>query len=213
MISGLMFLFKSKRSGLRSFVWFIVFTVLFELVQLYTYVLDDWAFLKFLKDTKFARNFWLSNLYIMISLIFYISFFRYRLKLSQHKQFLKYWLWLSLVAVILSLSFLNQPFFASLNNGIFFWTSASVFLCCSLYFYELLSSDKVLEFYRIPMFYISAGLFVWWLVFPPLAVYYPFYLETHPSLVSLHQNTLLILNIFLYSMYTLAFAYATKFNQ
>lgn len=208
--SGFYFLRKNKDSKMRYFVYFLVFTISVEALASYTHLYDKVGFLKVLEETKFRSNFWLFNIYIIISLLFYIKFYKRILKYSSHKKILKSLFIISLFVIPICTYIERDGFFNTNLSYNFIWTTFSVFICVSLYFYELLMSDNLLSFHRSTLFYISIGLLLWWLVFPPVAFYFPYYKETHPEMVNLKGTILILTNVYLYGCYTIGFLWGKE---
>lgn len=207
LVSGFFCLYKNRRSELRPLVFFLLFTISVELIGSYTRFIDDWAFLYFLKETPFERNFWLYNCFIIVSLFFYIRFYRNRLRFLKFKRFLNY---LTIVSIPFTIMIFTNEYFLTYVKAIVLWTSLTVFICTSLYFYELMQSSSILVFYKLPMFYVSLGLFMWWLILPPIALYMPYYSKIYPEFVAFRGYSLFILNVILYSIYTIAFVLDSK---
>ena len=203
--SGFYYLSKNRNSKIRYFVYFLVFTILVEALGSYTHLYDKIEILSTLKGTRFEQNYWLFNIFIVVSLIFYILFYRLVLTRHFHKKVLLYLLFTSLLVIPILTFIQREEFFSNNLSYNFIWTSLSVFICVCLYFYELLMSNKVLKFYKSTLFYISIGLFLWWLVFPPVVFYFPFYNEDNKEMISMKGIILITTNIYLYSCLTIGF--------
>jgi len=208
--SGFYFLRKNKNSKIRYFVYFLVFNIFIEALATYTNLYDKLELLKVLKETRFRSNFWLFNIFVVISLFFYISFYRCVLEYKSHKKILKLLIIISLFIIPICTYVQREEFFSNNLSFNFIWTSFAVFICVSLYFYELLMSNDLLRFHKSVLFYISIGLLLWWLVFPPVAFYFPYYKETHPEMVSLKGTILILSNVYLYGCFTIGFLWGKE---
>jgi hypothetical protein len=208
--SGFYYLKKNKNSKLRYFVYFLVITVCVDALGWYTSFLDKFEFLKRLKETRFETNFWLFNTFIIGSLFFYISFYKNILSIKNNTKLLKTLLIISVLVVFFNIYVAGSSYFETNLKYNFIWTTFCVFICVSLYFYELLISDKILVFYKSSLFYISIGLLLWWLVFPPMIFYMPYYKKIYPEVVRLREIILLVLNIYLYSCYIIGFLWGKE---
>lgn len=204
--SGFYYLEKNNNSKLRYFVYFLVITVFVDALGSYT----SFEFLRPEKDSLFYQNYWLFNIYITGSLFFYISFYRNILTTKKLKKALMYLMVISFFVVIYNIYKGGDIFFKTNLKYNFIWTTFSVFICVSFYFYELLISDKVLNFYKSSLFYISIGLMIWWLVFPPMIFYMPYYKTIYPEVVQVRGIILLVLNIYLYGCYIIGFLWGKE---
>ncbi|MEH1008282.1 hypothetical protein VDP25_11095 [Winogradskyella sp. ECml5-4] len=208
--SGFYFLSKNRDSKLRPFVYFLVITVFTDAMGSYTSFIDRIEFLHGLKTTPFVANSWLFNIYIVGSLFFYIYFYKTQLMYPKHKKILNLLCAISVLVVIINIYFGWSILFGMLLKYNILWTTLSVFICVSLYFYEVLMSDKILIFYKSTLFYISIGLLLWWLIVPPLVFYMPYYKKIYPNLVSMRNGMLIMANIYLYGCFTIGFIWGKE---
>ena len=85
-----------------------------------------------------------------------------------------------------------------------------IFLCTVFYFIETLNSNRILTFYKTINFYISAAIFIWWLIITPLVFYdvYFTYEIGNPnrdwSFLFLRWQIYMFANIVMYITFTLA---------
>lgn len=207
-ISGFYYLKKNKGSKLRPLVYFLVFTICVEALATYTYFYHLFEILKPIKNTVFKSNFWLYNFYMMACLFFFIRFYSTFLSKTISIRILKLLTGLSMVVVL----------YYIIEHGIFFyhekvlvlWNSFAVFLCVALYFYEVLISDKILVFYRLPLFYISCGLLIWWLILPPMLLYMPYYKLIYPEVINIRAFIIIGANVIMYGCFTVGFLWGKE---
>ncbi|WP_240911269.1 hypothetical protein [Yeosuana marina] len=103
-----------------------------------------------------------------------------------------------------------QEFFVSFFPILSVLGSIVVFLCSVFYFIEVLQSDNILTFYKSLNFYISAAIFIWWLIITPI-VFYDNYSAYEVDVyvrdwdyIELRKLIYLSANIFMYSTFTFA---------
>lgn len=142
-IIGLYFYKFLRPKWLRIFTWFLLFTLFVQIFSIF-YV-----------NHFHKSNHFIFNIYIFIQFSFYFYIF-YQ---SFDKKNIKFSLFLMDLAFILY--FLYNII---LGPGFFIFSSASntlgsicIIFCCLNYFYSLFQSELNLNFFRIPMFWISTG--------------------------------------------------------
>jgi len=204
--SGFYYLKKYPDSSLRYFVYFLVITVFVDAVGSYT----NFNFIRPERDTLFYENFWLYNTYVIVSLFFYITFYYFQIQRKNLKNVVKFLVVISSFVITYIIYHEGEMFFKTNLKYLFICTTFSVFLCVAFYFYEVLMSDKILVFYRSALFYISIGLLLWWLIFPLLIFYMPYFKEIYPGLVRKVGIILVWTNIYLYGCYTFGFLWGKE---
>ena len=211
-LSGTLYLRKNKNSVLKIFVIYLWLTFFTELVGHYTYIMQnnysyDW-FVK-IKNSYFCYNRWLYNVYSFLAIgligLFYSNLMSSRLfQLIIRSIFIAY----SLFAFIF-FTFTDGFFLRSLPyNSIF----GAVVVCTYviLYFIELMRSDEILTYYKLPSFYVSIALLLWYLCATPLFIFDSYFLAVNTDFVSFRYLLLLFINIFTYLCYTFGFWYSLK---
>ncbi len=166
-----------------------------------------------LKDTMFEDNIWVYNSYDIISFVFYFLFF------SSLKELQK----VRVISVLLSVSFV---IFAVLNlyfSGNFFTEPSSLnFLIGSIFillhiiyfFFQILQSEQILDFYKIIFFYVAIGTLVFHLSVSPILIYSKYFSNAKsPEFVQIYKIILSAANIFLYTCYTIGFMVCLKKNK
>ena len=79
-----------------------------------------------------------------------------------------------------------------------------ILLCTIFYFIEILQSEKILIFYKSLNFYISAAIFIWWLIVTPI-VFYDIYMSNSDwNFIFLRWQIYLFANIIMYLTFTFA---------
>lgn len=135
---------KLRPRWLRYFPWYLIYTLLFEFAA--------WAYSHYTKKS----NHFLININELIEFLFYLFIFYKAFERKYLKRFTIY-----LTAVLLLFSCYNFIFgagiwiFSSLNESV---GTIFIIVCCLVYFYSLFGSEMDLNYFRIPMFWISTGL-------------------------------------------------------
>lgn len=81
------------------------------------------------------------------------------------------------------------------------------------YFIEVLKSDKILDFYKSIDFYISATVFIWWLVITPISFYNIYFTTADWNFIILKWQIYLFANIFMYGMFSFALLWCKPQNN
>ena len=202
---GTFFIFKFKEKEIKYFCYFLWLTFFIEVIGNYPIYIDNFYFLNPLKDTVFKRNFWLFNLYGISQILFYLFFYLKVVDYKFSKKILKGLFLVYTLFAAFNLLFRGQDFFLKYINDNFYSGTFCVLVCVFVFFYEMLNSNKILVFYNSFAFYVSIGLLVWWLVFPPLIVYYGYYNPIYPEFIKIRNIILLLVNVFVYTCFIFGF--------
>ncbi|AXT55852.1 hypothetical protein D1815_08845 [Aquimarina sp. AD1] len=214
-VIGIFYLTKYRDDQLsRYFVYYLWFTVSVELVfgwlPASIFYLD---FFSFLRGTLFEDNIWIYNIYQVISYGFYLFYFSSLIEDKKNARYAGF-----LFIIYLFLAILNLIF-----SGIFFEAISSftdilgtlLLLFSVIYFYfQLLKSDKILNFYKNIPFYVSIGALVFHLVVNPIFIYDTYYSNSKSEeFVEIQRIILTLANIFMYTCYILGFIVCSKKNK
>src|SRR5664279_4339666 len=140
LVISILFYRELEPKWLRLFTWFLLFTILTQVTGfLYSYY------------SKRSNHF-IFNIYILVQFIFYFGIFY---KTFQSKN-------LKLTTLIISLAFViyywfNINFYVFNSAGYSLGSILTIF-CCLLYFVSLFTSEAVVNYFRISMFWIATGL-------------------------------------------------------
>lgn len=180
---------KLQPQWLQLFLYFLIVSFIVDLGA--TYYSQS-----FKKSNHFIINFFLPVNFCFYFFIFYKTF--------ETKKLRK----IVLVSVVLYLGlFLVDILFI---NGIFFYNTYSycggsilVVFCCLLYFMWLFSSDKLLNYFKIPMFWIATGLLFF---YAGNLVQYSLvrYIIEH-DLVTIYYTITIILSCILFGAFSIGF--------
>ncbi|GGD06403.1 hypothetical protein [Hyunsoonleella pacifica] len=219
-LTGVIYYNKYKTTPVKYFIYFLVFISLADILGVYSYYVKPNGALGFLIGTKFEKNHWWTNTYWVIGAPLFICFYyRQILNTEFFKKVLKYSSYLffifSICFVITNWEAFFHSFFIILNlTGAVLITISAVF-----FFVEILSSEDILVFYKSINFYITAVIFIWWLIITPLT-FYDIYFKYEigvghidKEFMFLRHKIYLFANIFMYLTYTFAFIWCKPENE
>ncbi len=208
-VSGSYYFWKVKDPKLRIFVHYLWLTVVVEIIGGYSYLMlnnYDHEWFIALKNSVFCRNIWLYNIYAYLAIGF-ISIFYYNL-ITGFKAKITV---LSTFAIFSSFAILyytlTDAFFTMTLPYHFSIGLAIICLYVLLYFLQLIKSDRILDFYKLPSFYISICLLLWYLCVIPLFIFDGYFKSINSEFGRFRILLLLIINICTYSGFTFAFLY------
>ncbi len=215
-LSGTFYLWNSAGASkmMRIFVyylWSIVFVETLGMYPLYAYF-NNYETLGFVKDTPFERNFWLYNSFKIVSFLVFFEFFTRKLSNAGLRKIYRVFIMVFAGTAVLNL----------LLSGVFF-KAYSAFTCItgtfllvviiSSYYYEMLGSNKILNFHKNIGFYISVGAFLWHLIVTPLFIYSHYFTMESPEFVAFHALVLKVANVFMYTCFTFGFLICSRKNN
>ena len=211
-LTGVLSLKKYRHTNIKYFVYFLVIITVCDILSGYTMLVSKGNLLECLIGSKIADNYWFSTLFWNLgAIIFYAYYYKALLKKKIFKKILNYG---TILFLVFSLGYIIihwDAFFVSYFPIISVLGAVIIFLCSSFYFYEILSDENISYFYKSINFYISAAIFIWWLIITPIVFFddYTFYVVGSPVIdfeyINLRRYIYLFSNIFMYLTYTFAF--------
>lgn len=204
-VAGLLFYKKYKASSSTDFIWFLVYLSICDFIGSYNNYIDNDGPLSFLKGTVFTRNFWWSTLFWKIgAIMFFVFYYSKILSREVFKSVIKYSGSIFFVFCVVYIVFNWEDYFVMFFPIIDVFGAIIIFMCTSFYFYEILNSESILTFYKSLNFYISAAIFIWWLIITPL-VFYDIYNSRYDwNFIFLKWQIYLFANIVMYLTFTFA---------
>src|SRR5690606_16038709 len=159
-------------------------------------------------DTVFIRNFWWTTFYWKIGAILFFSFYYHGILANKRfKMILKYSGYSFLIFSSIYVLCNWDAYFVQFFPIISILGAVIVFLCTAFYFFEILNSEKILTFYRSIDFYISAAIFIWWLIITPLVFYDIYNSHSDWKFIFLKWQIYLFANIVMYLTFTCALVF------
>ncbi|WP_235835851.1 hypothetical protein [Cognatitamlana onchidii] len=212
--TGIILYKKYKHTAAKFFVIFLIMVFACDLANMYIFLVKDNGILSFLEDTVLRRNFWWTTLYWKIGAIIFVVF--YYNKVLKRPLFIKIikisgysFVLYSVLLVLINLDEYFVKFFPSISV----FGAVIIFMCTVFYFIETLISDKILTFYKSLNFYISAAIFIWWLIITPLVFYDIYNSHRDWNFIFLKWQIYLFANILMYSTFTFALIWCRPEND
>jgi len=204
-VTGLLLYKKYKFTAAKFFIWFLVYLTLCDFIGSYVKYINNDGVLGFLAGTVFKRNFWWSTLFWKLGAPLFFSSYYY--KILNNKFFRTIVKFSGYSFLFFSVTYIIthwEDYFIRFFPIIDIFGAIIVLLCTVFYFMETLQSDKILTFYKSLNFYISAAIFIWWLIITPL-VFYDIYNSHYDwDFIFLKWQIYLFANIVMYSTFTFA---------
>jgi hypothetical protein len=206
-IAGTYYLKKDSTS--RSTRWLVIFlwvTVAVEFTSSYAVIayFSDYKYFSFVKDTPYADNKWLFNIYIILNFTFFIHYCGSYLKGELIKRIVKY----SVISYFLaSIGYLlvKDVYFTETSLFSAIVGTLLLFVVIILFYFQLLKSDKILNLKYFLPFYISIGVLMFNLCITPLDIFSEFYSKENIPFWKFKNIVFLLSNLFMYSSFILGF--------
>lgn len=219
-LTGLFLYSKYKKNTAKYFIYFLIYLTICEFIGSYTTYVHQDRFLSFLIGSKIEKNFWWATSYWKIGAIMFFAFYYRRiLNTNLFKVIIKLCSYSFCAFSIVYILFHWNDFFDKFFPIISVLGASIVFLCTVFYFLEILQNEKILTFYKSINFYISAAIFIWWLIITPIVFYdnYASYevlvYERDWDYIRLRRLIYLTANIIMYSTFTFALIWCKPQND
>lgn len=203
-ITGLFCLKKYKGTAAIFFIWLLVYLFLIDVLGMFPKYYNTFDFLEPIKKSVFrGNNWWFTVFFDIIAVSFFAILYQKILQNQIFKSIIKY-IALAYFIFALGLIFYNVDALFKSAYTILYVLQAIVILCCaSLHFIEILKGDKILYFSTSLYFYISATIFLWWLVMTALVFFEKYYVLEDKNFVLLKRSIYIFSNIFMYSTFSI----------
>ncbi len=211
---GIIYMYKYRvDKATRYFVYFLCFSFFVELFGELPTLIKNNESLCFLEDTFWSENAWLYNIYTIISILFYVWFFRYYLKSKQLINILNILLLIFSLSSIVNL-IITEVFFIRQSSYVMVFGTFLILMSVFFYFFEMLKSEKILEFNKDFVFYVGVGASIFHLCITPLFIYFRyFHDDISPDFVQIHKTILYTSIIFMYTCFTIGFLVCFRKNK
>jgi len=219
-ISGTIYLAKVNNIPLinRIFVWFLWLTLVVDLIGFYSLLgyYSDYKHFGFINGTKYVQNYWLYNIFKTVAFLFYFHYFIFQLKSPRLRKFMLWIAWLYFIA-----AWINYFFFIDIFLGYSIFTAIGgtfiLLLIIGSYLYQIIRSNKIVDFYRELPFYVAIGTLLWHITITPLFIYNQLgIMHSSADFVSMYLRILTIMNIIMYGFFALGFltvSFSTKHSK
>lgn len=210
---GTLYLYRKKEihKPERLLVIFLWVTFLVEFIGAYAPIayFTGFKYFKFVEGTVYSDNYWLYNILILLTYVFYMWYFRWYLKHKKWRMVLGVLIIIYLVASITNL-LISDVYFTGFSQFSMFAGAIMLFLSVGLFYIELLRSDIMLYLTRFLPFYISIGALVLHLCITPIDFFSKYFSAANNVFVNLRVSILLYANIFMYATFILGFIICSK---
>jgi hypothetical protein len=183
---------KLQPKWLRLFIYFLLFTLASETGSiLYSY---------FLKKS----NHFIINIYSLVNFSFFFYIFYKAFEIKKIKSFIIFSFALFLLFSLINIIFIEGFYLFN----VYTYSLGSIFIVwfCMLYFMYLFKSDKVINFFAIPMFWIATGLLFFYVGSLIQMTLINYIVKNHIDTDGLiFQFIMVTLNILLYGAFTVGF--------
>lgn len=214
-VLGSIYLKRTKNQKLKVFVIFLWITVVVEVLGMYKSFLQnnyDYSWFIVWKNSIFCQNIWLYNIYSFLTIGFLGVFYADLISNTRSKLFIRFIVILYSVFSVFYYIFTDAFFVLGLPYDAIL-ASVIISIYIILYFKELMSSDFILQYYKLPSFYISVALLLWNLCATPLFIYSSYFLPFNTEFVNFRVLLLLYINIFTYTCIGFGFWYSLKMSK
>ena len=212
-LAGIYYLKRSKPKHpiTKYFVWFLGFTFFTEVVGAYSPIayFSEYEYFGFVKDTNFERNKWLYNIYSLVFAVFFTMYFRHYLRNKLWRLILKIVVVLFVVSSIINLA-ITGVFFEEDSEYVNLLGTFLIFFSITLFYFELLRSDILLNLKRYLPLYVSIGVLVFTLCMTPLSIFSEYFNEENSAFVKLQSHLILYSNLFMYTFFIIGFYICRK---
>jgi hypothetical protein len=186
--------FKQLRnSSLRFIIIVIPFIFITEMYALYTFIKLTY----FSDGPAKSGNFIYYNVTTIITLVLYYALYLENIKVYTYKR-------IFFVACVITFCFcLINVFYIQTGQMLhtYSFSIGSVCLCLGIVFYikEIIESDKIILISKDPLFWISMGLFAFYIIHIPYIGMYNYLHKNYIEILLLFRNIFLVLNYIMYS--------------
>jgi|TARA_R100000479_G_scaffold33554_3_gene14041 hypothetical protein len=197
---------KKAKLATKYFVYFLLLTTLVEIIGAYAPIayFSEYKYFSFVEGTLFEENYWLYNIYALISFFIYVNYFKWHLENKLQRNLVSILLVLFVIGLIIDFS-ISGNFFNGYSAFGDIAGTLLVLFSISLYYYQLLTSDEILNFNTSLPFYISIGAILLHLVLTPLFIYSGYFDSESPEFVELYKRIVLFTNLLVYLLYSIGF--------
>ena len=199
----------------RVLVFYLCFSVFTECIGLTRTIISENGLENtpfYLKYPQLINAYWWFNIYTIISTLCFGFYFKSQLKSSKFKNFFKWLLIVFLGTTVINLIFSNVYF---ANYSLYTDISSVIILVAiiSIYYYELLTTDRILSLGRSFAFLISVPVFLYYIAITPLFLLSSFFVPEELIFFNFYRSLLASGNFLLYGMFIFGYLWCYWFNK
>ncbi|WP_452224591.1 hypothetical protein [Lacinutrix chionoecetis] len=175
-----------------------------EVIGSYTLYYDKFDFLEPVYNSKFRKNYWWFTIaYDIFVVILFSIFYQKIIATPRFKTILKI---TTLAFTVFSIGYIIHnidALFIQLLPVIQIGGALIILLCFVLYFIELLLHNRIMYFYKSLYFYITIGIFLWWIIITPLTFYDLYFSNADWNFIFLQWQIFLFANFIMYTTFVI----------
>lgn len=196
----------------KVFVWFIWFTLFIDVAGFYALAAyySGYEWFGFVKGTNYAQNYWMYNAFKLLSFVVYLSVFTTQINSSRIRKLLWGTIGVFSIVSISNFIFSGQYFKAYMAFTVVGGTIL-LLIYIGIYFYQILKSNRILNFYKELSFYIAIGALLWHLSITPLFIFNKYVImSSSPDFVQIYLKILTLMNFLMYGIFSFGFIILSK---
>lgn len=188
-------------------------TLIVEIFASYVIVgyYSNYEIFTFIKDTPFKGNYWLYNIFNVVSFSFFSLYF---ISFLSDRKWKMLFLILILAGIVIPGVYMwfTPGFFLPASNFLIISRTLVLFFSIVVFYFELLRSNLLLDIKGFLPFYISVGVLVFNLCVPPLEILLPYFSisDGNELFVKLRINIMLYAIIFMYGTFSVGFLICSR---
>jgi hypothetical protein len=192
LLAVIIFYKKLQPKWLRLFFYLLVFTLAVDVgAVLYSYYFKK-------------SNHFIINIYLPVSFSFYFLIFSKTFETKKFKTIIYTAFIVYLLFFLYDIIFIEGLYY--FNTYSYCLGSILIVMCCLLYFMRLFTSDRLMNYFTIPMFWISTGLLFFFVGSLVLMSLMRYIIENHIDPDGrIYEFIMVTLNVLLYGAFTISF--------
>lgn len=199
----------------RVLIFYLCFSVFTEFLGLYQQFIYDHDLVNsafFSDNPHLLTAHWWFNIYTIVAALCFGYYFKMQIESTNFKRIAKALLVIFLVTTVLNL-LISDVYFVQYSLYTDVSTVIILVAIISMYYYELLSSDRILSLGKSFAFLISIPVFLYYIVITPLFLLSNNYVLTEMVFMKFYDSLLAYGNFFLYGMFIFGYLWCYWFNK
>ncbi len=206
---------ESKTRTFKFLLFFLWVTVLIEFIGSYARLVEPYCFedITFFKEhPQFTKNYWIFNIYLALTYTFYAWYFLKHLISKNNKKIILYAIFIFNIITIADFMF-GGVFFIGYSQLMNLFGLIFIMIVLSMYYYEILKSDRILNITHTLPFYISIGVLLYFISVTPLMLSSQYIKPEEIVFTTYYRLILNYANYFLYGIIIFGIVKCYWFNK
>ncbi len=212
-ISGCFYLKNNPNTHVANkyLVYFLFYTLFTEIIGAYAPIayFSKFNYFGLVKDTVFEDNYWWFNIYLIVSFSFFTYYISSFLDNYKIKKWSKYIIVLYIGSCTINL-IISDIFFKGYSIFTTIVGTLVVLFTIFLFYFDLLKSNRLIDFKKYLPVYISIGVLVYNLCVTPTDIFSQYFNSNNDVYIKLSGLILLTANIFMYTTFIIGFLVCAK---